>query len=83
MFKGIIKKTRRNDAGKPPVFPKVDPEDAWSVTRPVELIPHFVYSNSENRIIGSIYLTEEQAYNLNQLMRYKGVDSQDIAFLRK
>ena len=66
-----------------PEFPKVEPEEQWSVTRSVELIPHFVYSNTENRIIGSIYLTEDQAYNLNQLMRYKGSDMQDIAFLRK
>ena len=66
-----------------PEFPKVEPEEKWSVTRSVELIPHFVYSNTENKIIGSIYLTEEQAYNLNQFMRYKGSDMQDIAFLRK
>lgn len=83
MLKGIMKKTMKNNVGNPPEFPKVNQEDTWSVKRHVELIPHFVYSNSENRIIGSIYLTEEQAYNLNQLMRYKGVDSQDIAFLRK
>lgn len=69
--------------GNPPEFPKVEPEDQWSVTRSVELIPHFVYSNTENRIIGSIYLTEDQAYNLNQMMRYKGSDTQDLAFLRK
>ena len=71
--------TKRN----PPEFPKVEPEDQWSITRSVELIPHFVYSNTENRIIGSIYLTEDQAYNLNQMMRYKGSDAQDLAFLRK
>lgn len=81
MFEWIMKKTKKNNVGKPPVFPKT--EDQWSITRSVELIPHFVYSNTENRIIGSIYLTEDQAYNLNQMMRYKGSDAQDLAFLRK
>jgi hypothetical protein len=45
------------------------------------MIPYFVYSNTENRIIGEILLTEDQAYELNQYMRYKGTANQDIAFL--
>lgn len=49
----------------------------------VEFIPHFIYSNSENKIIGSIDLTEDQVRTLNQIMRYKGTDLQDISFLRK
>lgn len=83
MFKGIIKKTKNNNMGNPPEFPKVYPDNALSVSKRVQLVPHFVYSNSENMIIGSIYLTEEQAYNLNEIMRYKGANYQNIVFLRK
>ena len=74
---------QKNDVNNPPEFPKVDPEDTLPISKQVELVPHFVYSNSENKIIGSIYLTEEQAYNLNEIMRYKGANSQNIVFLRK
>lgn len=62
---------------------KVDVVDkpAIGVHRQVNLIPYFVYSNSENKMIGSIYLTEDQSYQLNKLMQYKGIQNQDIAFL--
>lgn len=53
------------------------------IKKEVELIPHFVYSNNEHKMIGMIYLTDDQAYQLNKLMRYKGGNHQDIAFLRK
>lgn len=66
-----------------PEFPHVEEKDKMSVTRSVELVPHFVYSNHLNKVIGSIYLSEDQAYNLNKMMRYKGTGTQDIAFLRK
>lgn len=66
---------------KKPEFPPIDERDNDTVTREVELVPYFVYSNDKNEIIGSIYLTEDQSYQLNQLMKYNG--RQDIAFLRK
>jgi hypothetical protein len=44
---------------------------------------YFVYSNKQNKMIGSIYLTENQAYQLNQFMRSQGVYEQDIAFLKR
>lgn len=66
---------------KAPEFPPIDECDNDTITRELELVPYFVYSNDKNEIIGSIYLTEEQSYQLNQLMKHSG--HQDIAFLRK
>jgi hypothetical protein len=83
MFKWIMKKTKKNNAGKPPVFPKTEACEILTVTRTEEFIPHFVYSNKRNEIIDSIYLTESQAFKLNKLMRSNGVDNMDIVFLRK
>lgn len=62
---------------------ELDKLEAPSIRRTVELIPHFVYSNTTNEIIGEIYLTEDQANKLNEFMKYKGPYNQDIAFLRE
>jgi hypothetical protein len=35
-----------------------------------------------NKIIGNIYLTEDQAYQLNKIMRSQGGNKQKYAFLR-
>lgn len=75
---GIFRLFRRNNKGKPPKFPE---REHIEMSQNVKLIPHFVYSNSENRILGEILLTEEQANELNHCMRYKGIRNQDIAFL--
>jgi hypothetical protein len=77
---GIFKIFGKSNKGNPPKFPE---REHIEVSQNVKMIPYFVYSNTENRIIGEILLTEEQAYNLNQFMCYKGSDMQDIAFLRK
>lgn len=58
-------------------------ENKDEVTRTVKLVPHFVYSNFDNKIIDHIYLTEEQAYQLNKISKRNGVAAQDIVFLRK
>ena len=52
------------------------------ITRTEKFAPYFVYSNKTNEIIGSIYLTEDQAYNINKFMQYKGKQNQEIVFLR-
>ena len=52
------------------------------VTRTEKFAPYFVYSNKTNEIIGYIYLTEDQAYNINKFMQYKGKKNQEIVFLR-
>lgn len=75
---GIFKIFGKSNKGIPPKFPE---HDHIEMSQKVKLIPHFVYSNSENRIIGEVLLTEDQAYQLNQYMRYKGTANQDIAFL--
>lgn len=80
---GIFKIFGKSNKGNPPEFPKVEPEDQWSITRSAEFIPHFVYSNKRNEIVDSIYLTESQAFQLNKIMRINGVDNMDIVFLRK
>ena len=81
---GILNKLfHKQPEVKRPEFPEDRGSEILSVTRTAEFIPHFIYSNKDNEIIGSIYLTELQAYDLNKLMRRKGVAEQDIAFLRK
>lgn len=57
--------------------------DDWGIVREVELFPYFVYSNTENKIIGSIYLTSQQAYDLNKFMKCKSDNPEGIVFLRK
>lgn len=74
----IFKIFGKSNKGKPPKFPE---HDNIEMPQEVKLVPYFVYSNSENRIIGEVLLTEDQAYQLNQYMRYKGTANQDIAFL--
>ena len=58
------------------------PDDEY-VERKEKFYMYFVYSNKQNKMIGSIYLTENQAYQLNQFMRSQGVYEQDIAFLKR
>jgi hypothetical protein len=75
---GIFKIFGKSNKGNSPKFPE---REHIEVSQNVKMIPYFVYSNTENRIIGEILLTEDQAYELNQYMRYKGTANQDIAFL--
>lgn len=52
------------------------------VERKEKFYMYYVYSNKRNKMLGSMYLTENQAYQLNQFMRSQGVYEQDIAFLK-
>lgn len=52
------------------------------IRREVDLISHFVYDNDTNKIVGNVYLTEDQAYQLNKIMKSSGVDGQKYAFLQ-
>lgn len=61
---------------------KVERDDSDCVVRTEKFVPHFVYSHAKNQIIGTIYLTEDQAYNLNKLMVCGGNEKRDIVFLR-
>ena len=57
----------------------VDDEDA--IVKSLILYPYFIYSNKENKMIGEIMLSEDQANALNKSM--KGYSSpQDISFVR-
>lgn len=80
-----IKKKRKETPENPklPEFPEVSELDRISIIKQEEFYPHFVYSNSQKRVIGSVYLTENQASCLNKIMQSRGVYNQDIAFLRK
>lgn len=62
---------------------EVTTSDDEYVERKEKFYMYFVYSNKQNKMIGSIYLTENQAYQLNQFMRSQGVYEQDIAFLKR
>lgn len=53
-----------------------------SVEKNVELLSHFVYDNDKQQIVGNVYLTEEQAYQLNKIMRVNGTKDQRFAFLQ-
>lgn len=52
------------------------------IRREVNLISHFVYDNDTNKIVGNVYLTEDQAYQLNKIMGSSGVEGQKYAFLQ-
>ena len=52
------------------------------VERKEKFYMYYVYSNKRNKMLGSMYLTENQAYQLNQFMRSQGAYEQDIAFLK-
>lgn len=53
------------------------------VVREETFYSYLIYSNKENNLIGSIYLTENQAYSLNQLMKRRfNKENPDIAFIR-
>lgn len=84
---GIRRKRRKESPKNPepilPDFPEVNALDRISVIRSEEFFQYFVYSNKEHRVIGSIYLTEDQASRLNKIMQSRGVYKQDIAFLIK
>ena len=62
---------------------EVTTSDDEYVERKEKFYMYFVYSNKQNKMIGSIYLTENQAYQLNQFMRSQGAYEQDIAFLKR
>lgn len=49
------------------------------VKRIEEFYSYFIYSEKENKMRGGIYLTENQAYQLNQLMKR---EKAGIAFIR-
>lgn len=49
------------------------------VKRTEEFYSYFIYSEKENKMRGGIYLTENQAYQLNQLMKR---EKAGIAFIR-
>ena len=49
------------------------------VKRIEEFYSYFIYSEKENTMRGGIYLTENQAYQLNQLMKR---EKAGIAFIR-
>lgn len=66
-----------------PKLPESKGIDKMSIKRTEEFIPHFVYSNNDKKVVDSIYLTDEQAYELNKLMKRKGSKNQDLVFLRK
>jgi len=82
MIKSLIQKLSKS---KPNQETSSDTKhlDDWGLVREVELFPYFVYSNTENKIIGSIYLTAQQAYDLNKFMKRKADNPEGIAFLRK
>jgi len=61
----------------------VTTNDDEYVTRTEKFYMYFVYSNKRNKMLGTMYLTENQAYQLNQFMRNQGVYEQDIAFLKR
>lgn len=52
------------------------------IKKEVELISHFVYDNDTNQIIGNVYLTADQAYQLNKIMKSSGANGQKYAFLQ-
>lgn len=53
------------------------------VSRTEVFYSYLIYSNTDNKMIGSIYLTENQAYTLNQLMKRRfNKENPDIAFIR-
>ena len=61
----------------------VTTNDDEYVARTEKFYMYFVYSNKRNKMLGTMYLTENQAYQLNQFMRNQGVYEQDIAFLKR
>lgn len=75
---GLFKKKNQR-----PELPESKGIDKMCVKRTEEFIPHFVYSNEDKKVVDSIYLTDKQAYELNRLMKRKGVKHQDLVFLRK
>lgn len=52
------------------------------IKKEVELLSHFVYDNDTNQIVGNVYLTEDQAYQLNKIMKSSGAKGQKYAFLQ-
>jgi vacuolar-type H+-ATPase subunit B/Vma2 len=62
---------------------QVTTNDDEYVERKEKFYMYFVYSNKRNKMLGTMYLTENQAYQLNQFMRCQGVYEQDIAFLKR
>lgn len=58
-------------------------EDSDAVVRTGKFYSYFIYSRKENKIVGNIFLTENQAYILNDTLKHSSGDNQDIAFLRK
>lgn len=58
-------------------------QDTDSVTRTEKFYPYFVHSRNDNKIIGTVYLTENQAYSINNILKNHLGNDQDIVFLRK
>lgn len=61
--------------------PVVDNDEG--IVRKEKFYSYFIYSNKENKMIGCIYLTENQAYTLNRLMKLRfNKENPDISFIR-
>jgi hypothetical protein len=52
-----------------------------SFERKIELFPYSIYDNVEKRVIGNIFLSEDQADHLNKVMQHNGVYKQRYAFM--
>lgn len=52
-----------------------------SFSRKVELFPYFVHDNVENKTVGNLFLTKDQADMLNKIMARNGANHQRYAFL--
>lgn len=58
-------------------------EDKDSITIQAEMFPYFVYCDKDDKIIDSMYLTEDQARKLNKLLADTSTKDQSLVFLRR
>lgn len=58
-------------------------EEKDSISVKVELLPHFVYCDKDDKIIDTIWLTEGQARKLNKLLCDTSTKDQSLVFLRR
>ena len=52
-----------------------------SFERKLELFPYSIYDNMEKRVVGNIFLSEDQANQLNKVMQHNGIYKPRYAFM--
>lgn len=52
-----------------------------SFTKKAKFYPYIVFDNKQQKTVGNVFLTEDQANELNRIMKIDGANKQRYAFL--